>query len=202
MIKLYCFPRSGNSREVKLVLEEKHISYQAVNIRENDVVNKDEDFKKASPNKKVPAIVDGDIYLSNAYDINEYLESKYPDYPVLPKDVKLRSDIKAWVAIYDKSVALRIGLLLIETILKPEAEQNEAAKEKLRSEIKVGLKELNAKLKGQEYFFGTYSLADISMTPHLAAMGRLNVIIGDELMDLKAWMLRIKTRANFDASAG
>lgn len=202
MIKLYCFPRSGNSREVKLVLEEKGIPYKSVNIRENDVVNNDEDFKKASPNKKVPAIVDGDVYMCNSYSINEYLESKYPEHPVLPKDESLRAEIKAWVARYDKSLALKIGLLLIETILKPAAEQKEHVKEMLRGEIKTGLKELNQKLSGQEYFFGEYSLADISMTPHLAAMSRLGVVIDDELTDLKAWMQRVKTRPNFDASAG
>ncbi|MCA9396337.1 MAG: glutathione S-transferase family protein, partial [Candidatus Omnitrophica bacterium] len=109
---------------------------------------------------------------------------------------------KAWVARYDKSLALKIGLLLIETILKPAAEQKEHVKEMLRGEIKTGLKELNQKLSGQEYFFGEYSLADISMTPHLAAMSRLGVVIDDELTDLKAWMQRVKTRPNFDASAG
>lgn len=202
MIKLYCFPRSGNSREVKLVLEEKGIPYQSVNIRENDVVNNDEDFKKASPNKKVPAIVDGTVYMCNSYSINEYLESEYPDHPVLPKDESARAEIKAWVAHYDKSLALKIGLLLIETILKPAAEQKEHVKEMLRGEIKAGLKELNEKLSGREYFFGEYSLADISMTPHLAAMGRLGVEIDDDLTDLKAWMQRVKSRPNFDASAG
>lgn len=202
MIKLYCFPRSGNSREVKLALEEKGIEYTSVNIRENDVANNDADFKKASPNAKVPAIVDGDIYMNGSYAINEYLESRYPESPLLPQQDSLKEEIGQWVAKYDKTVALKIGLLLIETILKPKEQQNEALKEKLKAEIRAGFKELNEKLEGKEFFFGNYSLADISLTPHLAAVGRLGLEIDDSTPNLKAWMERIKERPSFEATAG
>ncbi|MBP9732902.1 MAG: glutathione S-transferase family protein [Candidatus Omnitrophica bacterium] len=202
MIKLYCFPRSGNSREVKIVLSEKNIPFESLDVRANPAIKEDAEFKKASPNGTVPAIIDGDVYLSEGYDINEYLEDKYPQNPLLPKDAAVRAQIRDWVKRYDKSVCLRIGLLLIEELLKAKENQKEEVKVKLRADIHRGLQELDEQLeKSGEYFFGTYSLADASMTPHLAALHRVSIEIGDETANLKAWMQRMSERPSFEASA-
>lgn len=202
MIQLYCFPRSGNSREVKIVLAEKKLPFEAVDIRARPAVKETPEFKKASPNGTVPALIDGDVYLSEAYDINEYLEEKYPQVPLLPADRQVRTEIRDWVKRFDKALCLRIGLLLIEELLKSKENQKEEVKEKLRADIHRGLQELDDCLeKSGEYFFKSYSLADVSMTPHLAALHRVNIEIGDETANLKAWMDRIRSRPSFDESA-
>jgi glutathione S-transferase len=203
MIKLFCFPRSGNSREVKIVLAEKGIAYEPIDIRSNPAVKESPDFIKASPKGTVPAIVDGDVYLSEAYDINEYLEQKYPQPPLLPEDRDARIDIREWVKRFDRSVCLKIGLLLIEELLKAKEQQKDDVKAKLRADIHRGLQELDDRLETSgEHFFGTYSLADVSMTPHLAALHRVNIVIGDETSNLKAWFERVSKRPSFAQSAG
>lgn len=202
MIKLYCFPRSGNSREVKIVLAEKNLPFEPIDVRANPSVKESPEFKKASPNGTVPALIDGEVYLSEAYDINEYLDEKYPQVPLLPADRKARNEIRDWVKRFDKSLCLRIGLLLIEELLKSKEQQKEEVKVKLRGEIHRGIQELDKWLeKSGEYFFGTYSLADASMTPHLAALYRVNIEIGEEATNLRAWMERVRSRPSFDKSA-
>ena len=203
MIKLYCFPRSGNSREVKIVLAEKNIPYEAIDVRANAAVKESPEFKKASPNGTVPALIDGDVYLSEAYDINEYLDERYPQNPLLPAERELRIEIRDWVKRMDKALCLKIGLLLIEELLKAKELQKEDVKAKLRADIHRGLQELDSRLEASgEYFFGTYGLADIAMTPHLAALHRINIVIGPETANLKAWMDRIRKRPSFEATAG
>ena len=202
MIKLYCFPRSGNSREVKIVLAEKDLPYEPIDIRANPAVKESIEFKKASPKGTVPALIDGDVYLSEAYDINEYLNEKYPQNPLLPEDRKVRLEIFEWVKRYDKALCLRIGLLLIESLLKKPEDQKEEVKAKLRADIHRGMQELDEHLeKSGEYFFGVYTLADVSMTPHLAALHRVNIELGDETANLKAWIQRMQARPSFDISA-
>lgn len=202
MIKLYCFPRSGNSREVKLVLLEKKIPYESINVHADEFKEEDPDFKKASPNGTVPAIVDKEVRMAEAYDINVYLEDRYPQNPLLPKDPSLRDSIHQWVAKYDKTLCLKIGLLLIETLLKPREQQKEETKEKLRSGIHAALAEVERDLADKEYFFGDYSLADVSLTPHLSALqARLGVTFAEGYPNLHAWFERIKARPNFPASA-
>ncbi len=86
--------------------------------------------------------------------------------------------------------------------IKKVENQKEEVKVKLRADIHRGLQELDEQLeKSGEYFFGTYSLADASMTPHLAALHRVSIEIGDETANLKAWMQRMSERPSFEASA-
>jgi glutathione S-transferase len=200
MLKLYCFPRSGNSREVKLVLAEKGIPFEPLNIRGAGFDKQSPDFLKASPGGKVPAIIDGGTYLCDAYRINEYLEKKYPQKPLLPKDEAAREAIRQWVAVYDKKLALRIGLLLIECLLKPEADRKEETKARLWSEITAAMGEVDAFLGSKPYFFGEYTLADISFTPHLAALHRVGKEIPADFKNLRAWLERVKARPNFSST--
>ncbi len=201
MIRLYCFPRSGNSREVKLALAEKNIPFEAVDVHQKDFNKEDPEFRKASLQGKVPAIIDGDVYMSEAYAINEYLEKKYPEKPLLPKDETTRAKIREWVALYDKRLVLRIGLLVIECLLKPKDQQKEETKTKLRGEIASGMKEVDALLAGKDYIFGDYSLADIAITPHIAALPILGTAIPADLKNMTAWLTRIQTRPSFQKSA-
>ena len=94
-MKLFCFPRSGNSREVKIVLAEKKIPFEPVNIHADASVKESPEFKKASPNGKVPAIIDGDVYMSEAFDINRYLDEKYPSPRLMPSDAGKIAEIEA-----------------------------------------------------------------------------------------------------------
>lgn len=203
MLKLYCFPRSGNSREVKIVLAEKRVPFEPVDIRAVPAVKESPEFKKASPNGTVPAIIDGDVYLSDAYEINVYLDEKHPQPPLLPASEAARAEVRDWVKRYDKALCLKVGLLLIEELLKAKELQKEEVKVKLRADIRRGLQELNERLSASgDHFFGDYSLADVSMTPHLAALHRVGMEIGDDTPLLKEWMRRMTARPSFEASAG
>jgi glutathione S-transferase len=200
-MKLFCFPRSGNSREVKIVLAEKNIPFEAINIHADPAIKESAEFKKASPAGKVPAIIDGDVYMSEAFLINQYLEKKYPSPSLLPKDEKKLQEVQAFVSSIDKKMVLNIGLLVIECLLKPKEQQREEVKEKKRAEIVEGLRELDKMLEGKEYLFGEFSLADIAVTPHIAALPILGTGIPAELKNATAWFARIKARPSFQASA-
>ena len=200
MIKLFCFPRSGNSREVKLVLAEKSIPFEPVDIHSNKEAAESEEFKKASPNKKVPAIIDGDIYMNEAFSINQYLEKKFPAPALMPKDPVKAKEIVDFVTLYDKKLVLQIGLLVIECLLKPKDQQKEETKEKQRGIIRQALGDLDKMLEGREYLFGDYSLADISITPHVAALPILGTSIPVEFKNMTTYFERIKARPSFKAS--
>jgi glutathione S-transferase len=182
---------------VKIALAEKKIPFQAIDIKAAGFDKEDPDFKKASPHSKVPAIVDGDVYMSEAYEINEYLDKKYPQNPLMPKDEAARRAIREWVASHDKKFVLKIGLLVIETLLKPKDQQSEETKQKLRAEIAEGMKAIDAQLAGKEYLFGAYSLADVSITPHIAALPILGTGIPADLQNMTAWFKRIQARPSF-----
>ncbi len=197
MLKLFCFPRSGNSREVKIVLAEKNLPFESVNVHGNKEVKDSPDFKKASPRGTVPAIIDGDVYLSEAFLINQYLDEKYPTPPLLPSDASRRAQIETFVNKIDKGMVLNIGVLVIECLLKPKDQQREDVKQKKRKEILETMKELDLHLQGKEYLFDDFSLADVAITPHLAALPILGSGIPADLKNLTAWFERIRRRPSF-----
>jgi glutathione S-transferase len=197
MLKLFCFPRSGNSREVKIVLAEKNLPFESVNVHANKEVKEAPDFKKASPRGTVPAIIDGDVYLSEAFLINQYLDEKYPEPLLFPSDPARRAEIETFVKTIDKGMVLNIGLLVIECLLKPKHEQREDFKEKKRNEILETMKKLDQHLQDKEYLFGDFSLADVAITPHIAALPILGSSIPTDLKNLTAWFERIKLRPSF-----
>lgn len=201
MIKLYCFPRSGNSREVKIVLAEKQIPYEPVNIHTDPTIKDSPDFKRASPQGKVPAIIDGSVYMHEAFEINQYLDRKYPAPALMPADEAKKEEIRAFVKKIDKLLVLNIGLLVIECLLKPKAEQKEEVKAKRRADIASGLRELDGILGNRDYLFGDFSLADVAITPHVAALPMLGSGIPDDCKNMAGWLQRIKARPSFAASA-
>ena len=118
----------------------------------------------------------------------------------MPKDPAKREQIIQFVNKIDKAMVLNIGLLLIECILKPKEQQREEVKEKKRSEIRQALGELDKMLEGKEYLFGGYSLADVAITPHVAALPILGSGIPAEFKNMTAWLERIKARPSFRLS--
>ncbi len=199
-MKLYCFPRSGNSREVKITLAEKGVAYEAINVHADASIKESPEFKKASPAGKVPAIIDGDVYMSEAFLINQYLEKKYPQPALMPADEAAKEAIRQFVASIDKRMVLNVGLLVIECLLKPKTEQREDFKEKKRGEVVEGLRDLDRQLQGKDYLFGEFSLADIAITPHVAALPILGTGIPPEFKNMTAWLQRIKARPSFSQS--
>ncbi len=197
MIKLFCFPRSGNSREVKIVLAEKNIPFESTDVHADKAVKESPEFRKASPKGTVPAIIDRDVFMSEAFLINQYLDKKYPAPPLMPKSEDAKDEIRRFVNTIDKSMVLNIGLLVIECLLKPKADQREDFKEKKRKEIYEAMRGLDGQLAGKEYLFGDYTLADVAITPHVAALPILGSGVPAEFKNMTAWLERIKARPSF-----
>ncbi len=86
MIKLYDFKSSPNCQRVKIVLAEKNLPYEIVPVDLRAQEQKTPDYLKLNPHGKVPVLTDDDTVLYESCIINEYLEEKYPNPPLLPKE--------------------------------------------------------------------------------------------------------------------
>lgn len=200
MIKLYCFPRSGNAREVKLTLIEKNLPFESLDVHGDKELTESAEFKKASPKGTVPALIDGEVHLSEAFLINLYLDEKYPAPSLMPDSQDEKESLKNFVEDIDRRLVKNIGLLVIECLLKPKDKQREDFKIQKRNEVLTLMKELDERLRDKEYLFKNYSLADIAITPHLAALPILGSGIPSELKNLAGWFKRIQERPSFKLS--
>ncbi|XP_078155866.1 glutathione S-transferase-like isoform X2 [Carex rostrata] len=90
-IQLYNFWRSSCSHRVRVVLSLKGLDYEykAVNLYTNEHL--DPEYEKLNPVKYVPTLVDGDVVVADSFAIVLYLDEKYPQNPLLPKDLKKKA---------------------------------------------------------------------------------------------------------------
>ncbi|TKW25152.1 hypothetical protein SEVIR_3G097200v4 [Setaria viridis] len=78
---------SSCSHRVRIVLNLKGVDYEYKSVNPRT----DPDYEKINPIKYIPALVDGDIVVSDSLAISLYLEDKYPAHPLLPKDLKRKA---------------------------------------------------------------------------------------------------------------
>jgi glutathione S-transferase len=163
-ITFYYGSGSPYAWKVWLALEHKGIPYEAKRLTFDPDQTKTPEFLKINPRGRVPAIVDDGYSLYESNAIAEYLEDRYPDKPLLPKDAKARALARRVMAEADAYLGTIGGELLELTLYtKPEerdAKKIEASKAKVRDE----LKRWEANLTG-DYLAGALGLADYATYP-------------------------------------
>ncbi|MGH7926624.1 MAG: glutathione S-transferase family protein [Candidatus Binatia bacterium] len=115
--------------------------------------------------------------------MNEYLEEKYPEVPLMPKDPMLRARARIWID-YANTRLQRAGGYIAHDY------QVEQSKE----ELKQYLAALDQEMRGREYIVGDYSLADITYIPFFTRLERYQATIDDSVPNVKAWMERLLAR--------
>jgi len=152
--------------KVWLTLEHKGIAHEAKRLSFDKEETRSPEFLKVNPRAQVPAILDDGFALAQSNAICEYLEERYPDKPLMPKDVKARGTIRRMVAEADDKL-YKASSHLMDLALY-------AAKEpdlKAIDESKVALKEELAIWEGYlkaDYFAGSaLSLADFAIYPYM-----------------------------------
>jgi len=94
-IRLYNYFRSSTSIRVRVAMALKGLEYEyiALNLRKDE--QRASHFLAINPQGLVPALeIDGTI-LTQSLPIMEYLEERFPDRPLLPKDTSGRARVRA-----------------------------------------------------------------------------------------------------------
>ena len=200
MIKLYNFPLSTNSRKVRIVLLEKGLEFERINIDLGKKEQKNPDYLKIHPFGQVPALDDEGFILYDSTIINEYLEDEYPYPPLLPKDSEGRARARLMEDFRDHHFNPSFVEIFHE-VRKPEGERDLKLIERAKAEITKCFIRIEKELQGREYFAGSFSLGDIAYMPNFDLLERFNVPVDPKHKNTVAWMARLKARPSFAASA-
>ena len=103
---LYSFWRSSAAFRVRIALNLKGINYDIipVHLRKGGGEQLKESYQALNPNGLVPLYIEDDVPLHQSTAIIEYLEEKYPNPPLLPKNLQDR----AWVRALAQDIAADI----------------------------------------------------------------------------------------------
>jgi glutathione S-transferase len=198
VIKLYDFKSSPNCQRVKVVLAEKNLPYDVISVDLRKQEQKTPEFLKLNPYGKVPVLVDGDAVLYESCIINEYLDEKYPDPPLMPADPGKRAKARI---LTDYGLAHLDGpyqKLRLE-LMKEQKEQNPETIETAKGSLRQLLQHLENQLGDQPYLAGDFSLADAALIPRFTRLAGFGVLPDPMLPRLGRYLQRMKERPSVKA---
>jgi glutathione S-transferase len=198
VIKLYDFKSSPNCQRVKIVLAEKNLPYDIAPIDLRAQEQKTPEYLKLNPYGKVPVLTDDATVLYESLIINEYLDEKYPNPPLMPKDpakrAKARILIDYGMAHFDAPYQrLRMELM------KDAKEQNQQVIATAKAELKKLLQRLEDEIGEQQYLLGDFSLVDADLLPRFTRLEGFGVLPDASLPRLGNYLERVKARPSVRA---
>lgn len=190
IMTLFSSPTCFYSHRTRMVLAEKSISVEVVNVEGTDLP---EDLVDLNPYHSVPTLVDRDLVLYDSRVIIEYLDERFPHPPLMPVDPVTRAQF-------------RLALYRIEKDWYSLAEQIEAASDaKQASRIRKMLEEsivASSDVFGARRFFlsDEFSLVDCSVAPILWRLGSYGIDLPPQAQPIRNYMNDVFSRPSFQES--
>ena len=197
-ITLYHDVPSSNSDRVKIALAEKGLAWDGVTVSLAKKDQKRPEHLGRNPYGKIPVIDDDGKILFESCIINEYLDEKYPNPPLMPKDPFLRGRGRILVD-YALNYLHEPYWTLRGEMLKKESERNTAVMDEKRRTLRKLLEYLEEALGDKPYFLGDFSLTDIAIIPRFLRMETYGAMPAPALPKLNQWLERMKERSSVQA---
>jgi glutathione S-transferase len=172
MIKLFDSAFSPFARKVRMTLDHKELSYEAVDglLRSNH-----EALKAVNGRVEVPVLVDDDIVVVNSADIVAYLDYCYPAKCVYPDNPAARVHARAWERVADTFV----DPILVDISYWKWAERPDKMPvgllEAACADLRIVYDALNKELAERQFVSGPLSIADIALFPHVTGARAMGV---------------------------
>jgi glutathione S-transferase len=197
-ITLYHDVPSSNSDRVKIALAEKGLNWEGVRVRLAQREQKKPEFLRLNPYGKIPVLAEDGKVLFESCIINEYLDEKYPNPPLMPKDPYLRGRGRVLLD-YALNFMHEPYWALRGEMRKPEAERDAKVAADSRRRLAELLPYLETALGDKPYFLGELSLTDIAIVPRLLRMEEYGGLDPASSPRLAAWLQRMKDRPSVKA---
>lgn len=199
MIRLYHVPLSPFCRKVRLSLAEKRLEVELVEER---YWERDPEFIRRNPAGKVPVLKMDDLTLSESTATCEFLEEKYPEPPLLPKDPQARHEVRRLVAWFDDKFHTEVtSKLLYERVNKKITKEGypDSTNVKAGSKaIKFHIEYMGWLLDERRWLAGSeLSLADFAAAAHLSSLDYISDVDWNLNTTVRDWYAKIKSRPAF-----
>lgn len=202
-MQLYNFFASGTSHRLRIALNLKGLNYDyvAVDLRSEEHLGAA--FKDLNPQGLVPALVDGDLILTQSPAIIEWLEERYPTPALLPADTYARARVRALAAIVGCDIHplnnRRVLIYLRQEFGCDEARVNAWCGRWIGEGFQAIERLLSQDRTRAGFCCGTQpSLADVYLIPQIASARRFGVDLSlyPEILQVEQHCLALPAFAN------
>lgn len=192
MITLYEFAPTRSIR-ARWVLQELGVEFQSVTIDLRKGEHRSPQFLAINPAGKVPALVDGDLVLTESVAIALYLAERFPDQRLLPQDIGERAQVYRWLLFTATELEQPLWRIAQHTFLYPKEKRLPAEVELAREDFRRVAPVVESHLDGRTFVVGAaLTIADLVLAYTLDWANELNLL--DGLPRARAYFERMYTR--------
>ena len=206
---LYEHPLSSYAQKIKIALREKGVAFDLELPESFGTGRTDGPFAEANPRREVPVLVDGATRIFESTIILEYVEERWPNPPLLPRDPAARANARMIEEVCDTQYeALNWGFGEVLWFRRATGVLADTLRVQASQQTAVLQDWLTARLGRADWFGGAeFGWADAAVAPMLNRSVYYGMGPSSESA-LARWHQRIKTRssvavtfAEFDAAA-
>jgi RNA polymerase-associated protein len=186
---LFSDPANPHCHRVRIVLAEKGIAVDIVDVSPEDLPDEVMDF---NPYGTVPTLVDRDLRLYESRIIMEYLDERFPHPPLLPVDPVSRATSRLYMYRVERDWYSLMDLILDGT-------EEEAVK--ARKELRESLIATSPVFAANPFFLNDeFSLVDCSVAPLLWRLPVLGIELPPPAQSVSEYAKRIFAWPAFEDS--
>lgn len=182
------------------MLSEKHLEFELINER---YWERRREFLAMNPAAQVPVLTEPSIGLfSDSTAITEYLEEKYPEYPLLGKTIIERAEARRLSSWFNNKFYYEVTkYVLDEKVIKHFKGRGSPSSDSLRaarSNISYHFDYIAYLVKHRKWLAGdNFSIADISAASQISVLDYLSEVPWEHSKEVKEWYALIKSRPSF-----
>ncbi|MGH7782142.1 MAG: glutathione S-transferase family protein [Candidatus Binataceae bacterium] len=194
-MKLYNQNLSNFATKCRIAIYDKNAPVEIVPLPNND--SKSAEYLKINLLGKVPAMDADGLTIAESEVINEYLEDKFPNPPLLPKSPEGRAKVRAFTRFHD--LYLEPPLRALFGQMNPKTRDDKVVNEKL-SDVNGRLDQLDRMLADGGFACGAdFTLADCALAPTIFYAVNLLGMFGakpplEARPKVAAWWTHVQTR--------
>lgn len=192
-MKLYFAP---NTRAVRIVwlLEELGLPYELERMTLGDKAMRAPEYLAVHPLGRVPALVDGDVTITESGAIVEYVLARYGKGRLVPdQDGPDFAQYLQWLHFAEGMIMPQINVIMVENVFLPPERRNEVNVKRATKLLNQMLAAVDAHMAGRDYLAGDFSGADIMCGHAVVVSERLGGEFSDK-PNLAPYVARLTAR--------
>ena len=201
-MKLYNMNLSNFASKSRIAIYDKGLDIEIAAIPGNNL--KSPEYLKINPLGKTPALDADGVIIAESEIINEYLEDKFPNPPLLPKSPEDRARVRTFTRFHD--LYLEPPLRALFGQMNPKTRDEKVVGEKV-TDLKNRIGQLEKMLADGGFACGSeFTLADCALAPTIFFVTNLGPAFGLKPLDghpkIAAWWTHVQTRPSVKKGLG
>lgn len=191
-MKLYEFAPTRSIR-VRWTLQELGVDFEAITVDLRAGEHRRPEFLAINPAGKIPALVDGDLVLTESVAIVLHLADQDPQKRFLPAGLALRAEVYRWLLFAATEIEQPLWRIARNTNLYPEEQRQPGDVAIASRECRAMLAVVEAHMDGRAFLVGDrVTVADFVMAYTLDWANEVGLL--DQAPRLRAYMERMYAR--------